>query len=175
MKKKPIHTFSFAMNEMAIKPIILGQVKKNKSIVYGAKALMVQIPLGATRQTRDYDIFSDNPRKSARQLERKLDKQFKGNYFYVKEAEHPGTFKVMDHGNDINDTKDDRTVADFTKQPRPLNLVRIDGVNYTHLNEVEKDKRRALSDPQYKFRHPKDRADLERIKFSKLYRRITGL
>ena len=148
------------------KKLILNQVRRNKSVIYGAQAIKKQIGMIA-RPTEDYDIFAKNPKKSARQLERTLDKRSKGNFYYVKHALHPGTFKVMYKGADERKgTNDDLTVADFTVPKRKLRIKEIQRVKYVDIREVIKDKLRILTEKQYAFRHPKDRADLQRIKFA---------
>ncbi len=151
--------------------IILNQIRKKRLIIYGAQAIKKQIGMIA-RPTEDYDIFSINPKKHARQLERKLDKKSRGDFYYVKPALHPGTFKVMYKGADERKgTKDDLTIADFTIPKRKLKIKVIEGVKYVDIREAIKDKLRILSEKQYAFRHPKDRADLQRIRFAQSLKR----
>lgn len=148
------------------KKTILKQVRNEKSTVYGAQAIKKHIGFMA-RPTQDYDIISKTPRKSAKKLERSLDKQSDGNYYYTKPAIHKGTYKVGHVGMDMKkDTKDDLEVADFTKPQRKYRSVKMNGVNYVHLSEVVKDKRRALKDKSFSFRHAKDRDDLRRIRLA---------
>ena len=164
---------NYLMDEGRIPGEIKKQVRENKSIIYGAQSIKRQLPGYLFRDTKDYDIFSRNPKKSARQIEKKLDKSFGGDYFFVKPAMHPGTMKVKSVGLDLRkNTKDDEDVADFTKTPRqrPRTII-IDDIKYTKLSESIKDKRRSLADKESAFRHKKDRWDLNRIL---LWKKIRG-
>jgi len=162
----------YVFNEYLIEPTILKQVKKDNNILYGSQALAKQIGvLKVNRIPSDYDIFSRHPKKSAKQLERSLDKKMGGDFFYYKPAVHRGTHKVMNKGIDMKEgTRDDYGVADFSQIPRPTPKTRIiNGIRYERLSEISKSKRKALRDPKYKFRHEKDRKDLNLIK---LHRKI---
>lgn len=152
---------------------ILRQAKKNKSIVYGARALKANMGfLG--RPTQDYDVFSKTPKKSARQLQRSLDKQAGGDYHYSQRSKyHPKTVKVNHIGKDgIKGTKDDVGIADYSPIPRPRPKTnRVEGIHYVKLSETKKDKLKSLRDPKYQFRHNKDKNDLHRINtFKKTFR-----
>lgn len=149
-----------------IKDLILRQAKKRKEIVYGAQAINAQMPGYMHRKTEDYDVYSHKPKVSAYKLEKTLDKAHHGNKFYVKPAKHPGTWKVMKYKGEDN-------VADYTTMPQPPPKHKtIGGVRYVTLTEVSKSKKVALKDKESKFRHEKDRGDLERIRFEQRMRRI---
>lgn len=147
--------------------VILNQARRNNSIIYGAQSIKKQIGFMA-RPTQDYDVLSNRPLRSARMLERKLDRQSGGNNYYVKPAQHQGTYKVKHIGGDMTpNTRDDLEVADYTKPERDYSTRRLDGNRYVSLSEVERDKRMSLSDSQFAFRHQKDREDLQRIKLAR--------
>ena len=160
------------MLKSKVEKTILKQVKKNKEIVYGAKALNKQVVGFVQRPTQDYDIYSTKPKRSARQVEKKLDKLYGFDHFYTKPAMNPGTTRVMSKGKDLDKgTRDDYNVADYTEKPRKVRVVTIGGVKYAHVSKIKEDKVKALMDPAYKFRHEKDKWDLERIKKTKQWRR----
>lgn len=142
------------------------QAKKRESIIYGARALRAQMPLFLTRPTGDWDVFSKRPKRSARRLEKKLDKRF-GDHFYVKPALYPGTHKVMARvpGPDLN-------IADYTEKPKGIKFVMINGIRYRTLGQEKKARRKSLKDKAYEFRHGKDRFDLASIKGARIMRRI---
>lgn len=152
--------------------IIKKQAKKNKEIIYGARSMNKQLAYGFLgRGTFDWDLFSKKPRRSALQLERSMDRKSKGDYYYTKEAMHPGTWKVMFIGNDRKKGgRDDVGIADYTKKPPKLRTVKRNGLRYAHVNEQVKNIKKSLSDPQSAFRHEKDRLDWKRIKVSRRLR-----
>lgn len=138
---------------MAKEKTILKQVKREKDIVYGAQAVRKQIGM-FSRPTQDYDVYSRRPQTSARRLEKSLDRQAGGNFYYSKPAEHPGTYKVKYVGVDRKpNTRDDISVADFTKPNRPIKYRVINRIRYAQLSETLKDKQRALKSKKYAFRH----------------------
>ncbi len=152
--------------QFGIDKIILKQIRENKSILYGARSIQRQSDVA--RDTQDYDVLSKNPKKSAKQLQKRLDKMMGFNYFYDKPAMHKGTFKVKTIGVDmIKDTKDDQDVADFTKMPIPKPAFYQDkNLKIRALKEEMKAKQNSLSDPLMEFRHKKDQDDLNRIKWA---------
>jgi hypothetical protein len=141
--------------------IVLKQVKKDKNIIYGAQSIGAQIPKFISRPTTDYDVYSKNPRASARKLDRSLDRSAGGNYYYSKPAQHPGTYKVKYVGPDGRaNTKDDVSVADFSSMPNGKRYVNINGYRYIVLSAVIHDKL-YNSKP---FRREKDQDDVRRIR-----------
>lgn len=145
--------------------IIRNRIRTTKNIMYGARAMNRQLPMMYHRHTEDFDIYSKKPRKDAIHLEKLLDRDSRGDNYYVKPAMHEGTFKVMDEGYDkIKGTKDDIGIADFSRPTRKIRTVSMEGIRYAHLSERVKDAKRSLSEPMFSFRHEKDRKDLWRIK-----------
>lgn len=136
---------------------------KKRNIVYGARSIHAQSEL-SPRYTNDWDIFSNNPKKDANYLKNKLNKRVGTKFFYVHEAKHKGTFKVR--------TMDNEEVADFTKQEEDIKSVIINKIRYRNLKEEMKRKKMSISDKNYKFRHEKDRNDLELIKAQMDYKRL---
>ena len=108
------------------------------------------------RHTEDFDIYSTHPKKDARQAERRLDRAFGGDYFYVKAAMHPGTWKVVAHANETG-------YADYTKPDKRVPFDRIGGKKYVKLGHVKSHIRKTLRDPEAKYRWEKDRDALNRI------------
>ena len=149
------------------------QVRRERSIIYGAQAIKTQLGLLA-RPTKDYDIFSRTPKKSARNLQRTLDLNSGGDNYYATPSKfHKGTHKVYHIGKDMRKgTRDDIGVADFTKTPIPRPKTKqINGIHYVRLSETIKDKKKALRDKQYEFRHKKDRQDLNIIQSSRRFKK----
>ena len=144
--------------------IILGIVKKEKDIVYGARSIQRQTGI-VSRPTSDWDIFSNKPKSSAEKTEHALDKSAGKNLYYTKPAIHAGTYKVEFVGKDMKKgTKDDVGIADFTTMPKPKPAtINLGGILYRKLSGEKKAKMKALKDPTQEFRHAKDQEDFNRI------------
>lgn len=146
-----------------VKRPVKKQVRQNQSTIYGGRAMNESLPIHLRTITTDYDIFSSNPRRSARQLERKLDRQAGGDCFVVRQAQHRGTWKVVRKN-------DNKGIADFTKPKERFGSIRNDGVSYTDLDYEEKKRKQMLRDKKAKYRHDKARDDLTRIRLAKQMR-----
>jgi hypothetical protein len=143
---------------------ILNFIKKKKLIIHGAKAINAQAPFHLQRATRDYDVYTNQPKRNIELLDKELDQLRQGNYHYVKKGKHKGTYKLKDIGQDLKrGTKDDFTLTDFTQKPKGLRTIRKNNIFFSHLNEIKKTKVRTLAKEQFKFRHKKDRADVKII------------
>jgi len=148
---------------------LLKQAKKEKSIIFGARSINKQIAGPLRRPTEDFDILAKKPLKSARKTEKNFDRIVGSDQYYVKSAIHKGTWKVMHKGRDLKKgTKDDVGVVDYSGIPSPQPPTKkIGGIKYRSITQEAKAKKKSLADPAFKFRHKKDRGDLNRIKISK--------
>lgn len=155
----PKHTKMFHKKKHLIPTIIKGTIGKQE-IVYGEHALKIRFPKYLERPTNDYDVLSRTPMKDAIQAEKALDKKFGGDFFFVKQAEHEGTFKVVAYANQEG-------YADFTKLEKPVKYDTIKGIKYMSLDEEIKNRKKSLQNPEFSFRHPKDKDALNRIKIYK--------
>jgi len=170
-RKFPTIKIPNVTKEFFIKPeitnTILKQAKKDKNIIYGGQAIKKQLGI-LGRYTEDFDVFSKKPKKAARKTEKQIYRLWGRDHFYAKPGLHPGTHKDMSKGIDARKgTKDDVGVADYTKTPRPHpKFIVINGVRYRKLSQEKKAKYKSLKDKQFKFRHGKDRGDVERIKIA---------
>lgn len=160
-----INNINELVTKYKVKPIILKLIKQNKQIIHGGRAINVHVGFPYKRFSRDYDIFTNkNPKKAANQLDKELDIARGSNFHYVKQAVHKGTWKVKDLGLDlIKGTDDDKTIADYSRKPRRLKTIMIDGFKYSALEEIRKRKVKLLSNPNFAFRHEKDTQDLHTI------------
>ena len=152
---------AFHKNKKRINKTILIQIKRNDSVIFGGHALNAHLPPFLDRPTKDFDVFTKNPKKSASELEKKLDKQFGSDLFFTKPAIHPGTIKVM---NRVTEGE----VADFSKPKKQILIVKktIDGkrIRIASLPFIKQGLKKILKDPESKFRHAKDRDALRRIR-----------
>jgi hypothetical protein len=147
--------------------IILNQVKQDKNTIYGARSIIKQTPAPYFRRTtKDWDIFSITPKKSATKLHNKLERIEPGDQAMILPAKHPGTHHVY---------YNKKAVADFTKQPKTLRFISIDDIRYSRLEDEAKRKNRALKYKKYAFRYGKDLNDLSIIQIQQSIGRFKGL
>jgi len=144
-----------------ISPIINTFLKKSKGILYGSTAVNFYTPPHLDAVAGDYDVYSQTPKKSARKLERKLDKKFKGNYFKVERAKYPRTWKVRS-----NVTK--KAIVPETKIPHNITK---SGIRYAKLSYLKKKYQAILKDKEEEYRWDKTKEALQRIKiYERLYK-----
>jgi lipopolysaccharide export LptBFGC system permease protein LptF len=161
-------------NQANIDKIILNVAKQRKQIIYGARSIEKQARLLA-RDTKDYDIFDKQPKKSANLIQKRLDKNAGFDYYFTKEAEHKGTWKVKGRGVDnIRNTKDDESIVDYTKPTEKVKFIIRNGIRYRVLKDELRKKQAILKDPAFKFRYAKDKDDINRIKGFIKIRKLVG-
>ena len=148
--------------------IIKKHVKKRGEIIVGAQSIKKQTGIYG-RPTFDWDIISPKAKVSARLLEQKLDKHAGGNFYFTRPSKfHKGTHKVIHIGVDMRkNTRDDIPIVDISQPSRRLKTKLINGIKHSALSEEIKNKKKALADPQFAFRHQKDAEDIARIKASR--------
>ena len=148
---------------------IVKQTRKDKGIVYGARSINAQAGI-FSRPTQDWDIFTKNPKKSAMKIEKKMDRISGGDNYYSKKGVHKGTWKVKGKGFDKRKgTRDDTGIIDYSKTPSPKPpVVLIRGVRFRTLTQEIKAKRKSIADPNFAFRHAKDKEDLMRMRALKI-------
>ncbi len=144
---------------------LLSQTKKEGNLIYGGQALKAR--MGATaRDTKDFDIFSKRPMRSAKITEKNFDKIHGSNDFYVKPGSYKYTKKVMWKGVDgKKGTDDDEGVVDYTKHKGNVPFKKIHGVKYSTMGREMMVKQNILKDKSFGYRHAKDQSDVNRIKF----------
>ncbi len=157
---------SFYKNKKKVAEVIIDNVKKKKHIIFGARSLNAHFPSFLDKQTRDYDIIIEkgSPKKVATRLEKKLDKRFKGNFYFVEKARHGGTYKVKTRLGKEG-------IIDISKSKSKVPTDKIKGIRYSKLIFEKQKIRESLNDPQSKFRHDKDRERLERIRIFELLKK----
>ena len=154
----------FLRNRSAVNKIILQEVRKEKSIIFGARAVNKQIPKHLRVHTEDYDILTEgNPKKLAKRIEKRLDKRFGGNFYSVSQAKHKGTEKIR---NNLSG----KGVADISRRETKVPTVKRKGVKFAKLKFQEKKIRESLANPEAKFRHQKDRFTRDRIKLARAHK-----
>lgn len=149
----------FFRNQKKVGEVIINHVKKKGLILFGQKATNKQLPKDLRKDTQDYDIFSQTPQKTAKRIERKLDRKLRGNFFIVKKAIHGGTYKVKSRIGD-------KGVVDVGKPDRKVPTITKKGVRLATLEFQKQQIRKSLADKASAFRHAKDREVRSRIKIA---------
>ena len=146
-------------NKDFAKQLIIQDAIEDGHIIYGANAINAQVTPQFQKHTEDIDIKVKNPKKEAKQMEKKLDKAYGGNFFSTKKARYKDTYKVKSNvtGN---------TVVDYTKQRKKVQVKQILGTKYEDLDSIKKSINKTLRDESSAFRHDKDMEALQRIKLN---------
>lgn len=160
-------------SQLVTEDIILEQTKRKQNIVYGAQSVKKQLGMFA-RPTFDYDIYSKTPHQDAQEVRRKLNEAAKANIYYDTQSKKTkGVYKVYYVGQDGKPyTKDDKGIVDYSELKKGIRYVIINGIRYSVLDSTIRDKKRALTEEQYAFRHKKDQEDLNRIQGYQTVRKI---
>lgn len=152
---------AYYRNRARIDAIVLADARRDKHIIYGAKAINAQVPSFLQSYTEDFDIFSRTPKQDAYETERKLDAKFSGDAFSVKKGKYAGTWKVKS-----NVTK--RTIADYTFPVEgAVPSVSRKGNKYARLSWIRSKLSKSIKDPRNAYRFEKDSEALQRIALRK--------
>ena len=150
---------TFYRKRKNIDSVVLREIKKRKLVLFGARSLNRQLPKFLRKETKDYDVIvtDRDPKVVARQLEKKLDKKFKGNLFVVEKGKAEGVFKVKR-------VLGKEGVIDVVKSEKKVPFVKRKGVRVSTLAFEQAKIRESLANPKAKFRHDKDRERRGRIR-----------
>lgn len=148
-------------------PSIVKRFIRNEHVLYGGKAINQQVIPSLVTESKDFDIFTKNPKRDARALEKELDKQAGGDVFSVAKAKFPRTMKVKNLRGE--------TVADFTQMPSGIKCRRIGGLNVQSIESMEAGIRRTLRNPANAYRKGKDSDNLNRIILTRKLKRGLGI
>lgn len=143
-------------NKELVDQVVLKDAKEDKHIIYGARAINKQLPPYLNRHTEDWDIFSKTPKKDAQEIEKKLDKEYGGDYFQVAKAKYKNTWKVK---NKVTG----KTAVDYTYPQSKVPSVNIYSNRYAKIGWIKKKINSSLKSSK-SFRFDKDKEALQRIK-----------
>ena len=151
----------FERNKFTVNRFVRGFLAKKKvGIVHGSRATNAQLPRALRRDTKDWDVFVKRPKLRALQLEAKLDRKFRGDFFSVKKGTGSPGIKVFKVKSNI----DDEGIVDFATTKRKVPSVPIRGVRFATLKDQKRIATENLTKPTARFRRDKDRNLLARIK-----------
>lgn len=150
--------------EYGIRSTILGMAQKKGQVVYGGQAINKQLPLGLKKQTKDFDVYTKQPKKSAEEVAKELNRKFDSEEFKVEQAKYPKTFKVK---------RKEETIADYTLTTKKPKTKKEFGVKYADLPYHKKKLKMILKNPEAQYRHEKDTDTLSRIKKSEMMKLLS--
>jgi len=140
-------------NDLAIKGAILDTAKKRKQILHGARAYNLQSPTYLKKKTSDYDILTNQPKKSAEELAKILRRRL-GKEVKVSKGSHKGTYRVKVNG---------RVIADYTQIKNIPKTKRVWGTEVKSLKSIKRSTQRIIKKPSAEYRKEKDLNTLDRI------------
>ena len=137
--------------------IILEEASKRGQVVYGQRAVNQQLPTYLRKKTKDYDIYSKDPKGAAIKVAELLNREINGDSFEVKRAKYGRTWKVKDK-------KSGENIVDYTQPSRYPKTKNVLGVKYADLSSVKRKIGKILKDEKSSYRWDKDMDTLSRIK-----------
>jgi Iap family predicted aminopeptidase len=146
------------MNDMDIAATILDKAQKENQIIYGARAINNQLRDDLKKPTKDYDIISNKPKRSAKELMEALQRKT-SKVVTIEPAKHKGTYKVKIDG---------KTVADYTQKKGNKQTKSSWGNQYESINSIKRGINRRINKPENEFRKEKDTDALRRINLNQV-------
>lgn len=169
----------------------------DSEIVFGAMAvnLNLQHQPFLQKMTSDVDCLSENPKKSAQDTVRSLNKRFSGKYFRMEKGVHPGTWKVVSNSgigagrpiidySSMDPYREDTPERKIPDRERKM-LKKIEyhktqpggeyvpGIKYVTKNWLIRQAKGVLRDDEQSWRHKKERSKINRLKVSRPVKRKT--
>lgn len=157
----------FERNRNIVNRVVRGRLAKTKRVVHGSRSQNALMPKFLNKKTRDWDVFAKNPRKAAMNMEKALDKKFKGDFFFIKKGK--GSAKALVYK--VKSTITNEGFVDYAKVDRVVPTVSKRGVNFATLGDQKERALKNVKDPKLKFRRTKDLDLLRRIK---IFEKIRG-
>ncbi len=159
----------FNRNRNVVNRVVRGFLAKKKvGIVHGTRATNAQLPRDLQRKTLDWDVFVKKPKKRARQLEKALDKKFRGDFFGVKKGTGSPGIKVFKVKSNVTG----EGFVDFATANRKIPSTTKRGVRFATLKDQLNKARENIKKPELKFRREKDLNLIRRVRKANAGRRV---
>lgn len=155
MKRILKQTEIYYRKKPGINKVVLSKIN-NQEIIHGNYAINKQVAPFLRVQTKDIDVYSPQAKGDAKRTEKALDKYMGFNAFLVKPAKHNGTVKIKSRITGA-------TIADYTQPKEKIPYKKIQGFKYATLAFLKKRAKAITEDPEFEFRHDKDRDTYNRI------------
>jgi len=146
-------------NKEIINRVVRNRLTKTKRIVHGSRAQNVQLPYPLRKKPTDWDVFAKNPKKAAIEMEKVLDKKFKGDFFEVKKGS-----TVKKKVNKVIAKSTGQSYVDYSIPPNNVPTVSKRGIRFASLCQQVKHTKETIKKPETKFRRAKDLDFLRRVR-----------
>lgn len=134
---------------------------QDPEVIYGQKAVNIQMNKPYLKvPTYDYDVYSNNPRQSARQTEQAIDRLMRFDASRIQKAKNKDTIKVKSNVSG-------ETLADYTKMRKKVPYKKINGKRYMKLSAIQKHTKQTLKNKSATHRVHKDKLISARIQLNK--------
>lgn len=111
---------------------ILGQSRRDGTVLYGRYAVNKILGPGYHRETYDFDVYSGMPKHHALQIERSIDRGTNSDLAFVEPSDkYPGLFRVRTRFSD-------KVEADFNVMPKDVRFVKKRGVRFETIDRAKK-------------------------------------
>jgi hypothetical protein len=144
--------------EYLVRPIILDKAQKEKQIIYGARAINIQLPKYLEKETKDYDILTKKPKRTAKEVITELNRRVGREEFKLVKAKHKGTYKIKDSKG--------KTVVDYTQLKTKPKSKKVWGNQYYDIKSIKRNVSRLVKKSDTEYRRDKDLETLKKIKLS---------
>jgi len=161
--KKPLNLHEkqerWKRNKGVVNRVIRTKLSKTKRIIHGSRASNAQLPSKLKVATRDWDVISLTPKKSASQMEKALDKKFGGDFFDVKKG---ATVKLKVYKVISNLTG--KSHVDYSLPDRIIPTIGIRGKRFATLKDQFERAKINVKNPEKAFRKERDKNLIRRVK-----------
>jgi hypothetical protein len=139
--------------EQVVRETVLDNAQKKNQIVYGSRAFNFQAPDYLKKKTSDYDILTNRPKKSAKEVAEILSRRL-GKKVTIRPASHKGTYKVIVDGEPL---------IDYTQKRFKPETKSSWGVQVRSLKSIKRNAKRLSNKKGLEYRKNKDLDTLKRI------------
>lgn len=147
--------------EKILPPEILRSVRKHKDVMHGGRSVNMLLPKKYERKSKDFDIYSKQPRPRAKEIEDYIDKRCGCDMAHVKSMNVPNVSGIEDElmSADIHKVitkiSSDGEV-DYMTLPKNLPTIYSRGIRHEKLEEALRKAKRGLTQPMRMAKASKD-------------------
>lgn len=140
--------------DLIVNEVVLNKAQREGQVIYGAKAFNYQSPQHLRKTTYDFDILTNKPKRSAKEVAKELTKRL-GEEVNFSKGTHKGTYRVK-LGKEV--------IADYTQLKSKPKTKKLWGIEARDLKSIKKNTQRLLKNPKTEYRREKDLDTFNRIK-----------